>query len=226
MKTTLLALSLLCFLFFLNQLWGFYHDDAYIVLRYARHLLEGKGLVWNPGERVEGYSCFLWLMLISFLGYCRIDLVAASQFAAIFFGLLLLALPVVYQKKNVLICSLFLSTNSCFALWTLGGLETIMFGFFAFAAVCVFFLRPHSPGNLFFAGILFCLASMTRLEGLLLFAITFFFCLFYQRRDIATGIRNTLFLCAGFATHFRALFSMAFLVFWISIPVYLLRERR
>ena len=31
-------------------------DDAYISLRYARMLVEGQGLVWNPGERVEGFS--------------------------------------------------------------------------------------------------------------------------------------------------------------------------
>ena len=31
-------------------------DDAMISLRYARHLVEGQGLVWNPGERVQGIS--------------------------------------------------------------------------------------------------------------------------------------------------------------------------
>ena len=37
-------------------------DDAFISFRYARNLLEGNGLVWNPGERVEGYSNFLWVL--------------------------------------------------------------------------------------------------------------------------------------------------------------------
>ncbi len=31
-------------------------DDAFISFRYADHLARGEGLVWNPGERVEGYS--------------------------------------------------------------------------------------------------------------------------------------------------------------------------
>src|SRR5689334_6986454 len=31
-------------------------DDAFISYRYARHLVEGRGLVWNPGERVEAYT--------------------------------------------------------------------------------------------------------------------------------------------------------------------------
>jgi hypothetical protein len=43
--------------------WG--SDDAYITYRYAQHLVEGKGLVFNSGERVEGYSSFLYLLLIA-----------------------------------------------------------------------------------------------------------------------------------------------------------------
>ena len=37
-------------------------DDAYISFRYARNLAEGHGLVFNPGERVEGYTNFLWTL--------------------------------------------------------------------------------------------------------------------------------------------------------------------
>ncbi len=37
-------------------------DDAYISFRYARNLLRGAGLVYNPGERVEGYTNFLWVL--------------------------------------------------------------------------------------------------------------------------------------------------------------------
>ncbi len=40
-------------------------EDAYISFRYARNLIEGHGLVFNIGERVEGYSNFLWLMLVA-----------------------------------------------------------------------------------------------------------------------------------------------------------------
>ncbi len=40
-------------------------DDAYISMRYAEHLAEGLGPVYNPGERVEGYTCFLWVALLA-----------------------------------------------------------------------------------------------------------------------------------------------------------------
>ena len=40
-------------------------DDAYISFRYAKHLAEGHGLVYNPGERVEGYSNLLYVILLA-----------------------------------------------------------------------------------------------------------------------------------------------------------------
>ncbi|MFZ5446422.1 MAG: hypothetical protein ACOZQL_40920 [Myxococcota bacterium] len=40
-------------------------DDAFISFRYARHLAEGKGLVWNVGERVEGFTNLLWTLTLA-----------------------------------------------------------------------------------------------------------------------------------------------------------------
>ena len=38
-------------------------DDAFISFRYAHNLVAGHGLVFNPGERVEGYTNFLWTLM-------------------------------------------------------------------------------------------------------------------------------------------------------------------
>jgi len=60
----LLALIALRTTWMLAALWPFEVDDAWITLRYARHLSEGAGLTWNPGEPpVEGYSNFLFVLL-------------------------------------------------------------------------------------------------------------------------------------------------------------------
>jgi len=40
-------------------------DDQMISMRYARNLVDGHGLVWNPGERVEGYSNPLWTLVMA-----------------------------------------------------------------------------------------------------------------------------------------------------------------
>lgn len=43
--------------------WGL--DDAYISYRYAENLARGEGLVFNHGERVEGYSNFLYVLAVA-----------------------------------------------------------------------------------------------------------------------------------------------------------------
>ena len=48
-------------------------DDAFISFRYAHNLSGGDGPVYNPGERVEGYTCFL----------CCLPTLAASLRASI-----------------------------------------------------------------------------------------------------------------------------------------------
>jgi len=51
-----------------TQYYRYYHDDAYISLRLRHGIFStASGLVWNPGEKVEGYSNFLLIMLVSFL---------------------------------------------------------------------------------------------------------------------------------------------------------------
>lgn len=43
-------------------------EDIYISMRYARHLVQGHGLVWNVGEApIEGFTNFLWLLWIALL---------------------------------------------------------------------------------------------------------------------------------------------------------------
>ena len=42
--------------------WPCTADDAFITFRYAQNLVEGLGPVYNPGERVEGYSSPIWML--------------------------------------------------------------------------------------------------------------------------------------------------------------------
>jgi arabinofuranosyltransferase len=50
--------------------WGWWWgaglvDDAYIFLRYADNVAHGSGMVFNPGERVEGFSSPAWAGLLT-----------------------------------------------------------------------------------------------------------------------------------------------------------------
>ncbi|HUW20580.1 MAG TPA: hypothetical protein VMW16_14885 [Sedimentisphaerales bacterium] len=44
-------------------------DDAMISMRYADNWARGHGLVWNPGQLVEGYTTPLWTMI---MGVCHL----------------------------------------------------------------------------------------------------------------------------------------------------------
>lgn len=65
-STILLSLVLLglMLLAFFNR---FIQDDAFISFRYAQNLVQQGELTWNPGEtdRVEGYTNFLWTLLMA-----------------------------------------------------------------------------------------------------------------------------------------------------------------
>jgi hypothetical protein len=65
------ALALCAFL--MIRFWGFAMDDPWISFRYARNLAEGEGLCFNPGERLEGYSNFLWVLVCAVFERLRLD---------------------------------------------------------------------------------------------------------------------------------------------------------
>ena len=60
----LLLLAALLFGYNVHRYY-FLSDDSFISFRYARHLAEGHGLVWNSGERIEGYTNFLWVLFMA-----------------------------------------------------------------------------------------------------------------------------------------------------------------
>lgn len=53
-------------------------DDTFISLRYAANLVEGHGLVYNPGERVEGITNLSWTLLLAVPLALGLDPVIAS----------------------------------------------------------------------------------------------------------------------------------------------------
>lgn len=66
-RLTFIRLFLIVLLF-AAHVWifrGFVVDDAFITFRYVQQWTHGNGLVYNIGDRVEGYSNFLWILLLA-----------------------------------------------------------------------------------------------------------------------------------------------------------------
>ena len=74
------GVALVCLLLLLLA-WcnRFIQDDAFISLRYAHHFATDRGLSWNPGERVEGYTNFLWTVLLAAAFWLHLEPVIFSQ---------------------------------------------------------------------------------------------------------------------------------------------------
>ncbi len=117
-----LTLGILC------HAWPWIADDAFISLRYAERLLDGHGLTWNDGERVEGYSNLLWVLMNALLGALGCDLVTAVRvlgiactlgaFAVLAYGG---ALPPRWPAQLALAVA---AASDMVAVWAVGGLET------------------------------------------------------------------------------------------------------
>lgn len=126
-----LALALVILVGVVVAWWlGFVQDDAYISFRYARNLVEGHGLVFNPGERVEGYTNFLWTLMMA----VPIKLGFDAGRAAFWTGLVLYPFTLYASYRLFRLCVqnvrwsiigvAILALNPTFAAYATGGLET------------------------------------------------------------------------------------------------------
>jgi arabinofuranosyltransferase len=125
--------------------YDFFCDDAFIALRYAKNLIEHGELSYNVGQRVEGFTSPLWVLLISAVGALGVPLVAATRGLAAIAGLgTFWALTRFWDELNprgpwlVLVPALSLAMSAPFAAWIFGGLETPLFvASFTLSLACI-----------------------------------------------------------------------------------------
>ncbi len=195
---TLLLLTALLFGFNVSHN-VFLGDDSFISFRYARHLAAGQGLVWNPGERVEGYTNFLWVILMA--GALRLGgkPEVVSNVLGIASGAVLLAALVFdtarrigWRSPFIWLAPLALAAGRSFTAWCTGGLETMLFTLLVFAASAVFVRERETGSSLpILSSILFALATLTRPEGALFAGIAGLFFLgelLVRRRSVRSAL--------------------------------------
>lgn len=130
------ALGVVAVAAWLAYMAAFQVDDAYIVCRYAANLARGEGLVFNPGMRVEGVSCFIWTVLLAPFALFRLPLPIVAPFLTALTGLAtILLLPTTSANLGGRhepdgwdhLASVLLICHPSFAYWSVGGLETVPF---------------------------------------------------------------------------------------------------
>jgi arabinofuranosyltransferase len=177
-------LVLACFILLAHQ--AFYYralgsdaiDDAYISFRYAQNFVAGHGLVFNAGERVEGYTNFLWTIILAIfmqLGFepspVAIGLGALFSLATLWLVYRFLSLTALRDSPVPIIAVLSLAVDGSFALWAVSGMETSMFAFLVLAALTSYLWEWENEKPGFLSGVLLALAAMTRPDGVLVLGV-------------------------------------------------------
>ena len=157
-------------------------DDAYIFFRYVDNLFAGHGLTWNPGEtghdRVEGYTSFLYVMLLSIPRALGMDLAEACHVLNI--GLFAALVLVVWQIArrafdrpglSILVAPALLATSASLGQASRSGLEVMLFGFTMMLACALHLHAGSRPFGRALSGAAFGLVVLTRPEGFLVYAI-------------------------------------------------------
>lgn len=128
---------------------NFTQDDSYISYRYVANYLNGDGLVYNVGERVEGFTNFGWVIYLILWGALGIGYIAVSKLTGFIFGAgviyitYLIAQHVFGQRDRwfSLLPVYLLAVNQSLAYWSPAGLETAAFAFFAVVSVYLYLRR-------------------------------------------------------------------------------------
>ncbi len=186
MKVNLILLALLA-IFVVNAiLLDFTQDDAFISFRYVKNFVNGEGLVFNPGERVEGYTNFLWILLLSIFVRLGFDVIVISKFLGVICGASIIVLLYLFSCRYIdekywylrFIAPAFLVSNSAFAYWSVSGLETSFFALMVLLSFWVYLYKKR------LAIVFLVLSSLIRPEGILIFLIFLIYKLFVEKDSL------------------------------------------
>ncbi len=193
------------------RVFDFITDDGYISLRYAENLARHGALEYNVGERVEGYTNFLWTVALA--GLLRLgaplELAARALGPLLGFGVLVVTWLLARRRDSglaALLAPALLAALPAHACWSSGGLETPMFTLLGLlGAALLIGDRPVA------AGLAFAAAAMTRPEGALLVALA-------ALADIKATRRLRWRLYLAFALPFGAFFAWRFAYYGAPFP--------
>jgi len=150
-------------------------EDAFITFRYSLNIAQGNGPVFNPGERVEGYSNFLWMILIALpKALFGADIVTTASVFGVLATLACVVMAYLLVNRILAVAepgggmpalgvmaAVLTAGASGLAAYGPSGLETPLF---LLLILCVCYAL--TAGRPVVAGVLVALAGMTRPDGL------------------------------------------------------------
>jgi hypothetical protein len=201
-------------------------DDAMVSMRYAWNLAHGDGLVWNPGERVEGYSNLLQTLLMAALiglfgkvnGVLAVQVIGIAVMAT--FGVFALRFAERMSEERGLSVSpfwrgLYLATALAYyplAYWTLSGMET---GLVAVGIIAAAWYALASPKDRLSWPLVLAsgIATLARPDALIPVVVIFVFRLFSSPRHRRGVLVEAMLVAAVVAT--AAVFRFLYYGEWV-----------
>lgn len=113
-------------------LWGFTADDAFIVLRYAKNLATGRGLVFNATETVSALTSPGHVIVLALVATTGVPILVASKCIGVLalMGTGFLLCRFLSTTSEIRLYALWISLGSPLAaFWAVGGLETTLLMF-------------------------------------------------------------------------------------------------
>jgi arabinofuranosyltransferase len=154
----------------INLTW----DDSFIFYRYASNLVDGYGLVYNPGEYVEGFSSLAWITILAGCGVASLDIPLAARWLGIL--LAIGSVVLVFRAGRQLapeslivggLAVVLLATRFDFAIYAHAGMETSLMTFLVTLGFVLYTLRLDLEQSLLAVGFVAGLVSLTRPEGVI-----------------------------------------------------------
>ncbi len=151
-------------------------DDAFISFRYARNLAEGRGLVFNEGERVEGYTNFLWVLIMAAGHKGGVDLPWLSRALSTLCAALLVVAVAIFSRSRFresphplvsYLAPAMLALNPLYLQHIGTCMATLPFALLLFLSFAARTAGEDRRGSSYLTGLLLGLAYLTRPEAVL-----------------------------------------------------------
>lgn len=145
-------------------------DDAYITFRYAYNVVNGYGLTWNPGYRVQAYTNPLWMGLISAAYFVTREIYFTSLVLSMLFsvGTLGVVWRLADSHRRFWLGALVLILSKAYVDYSTSGLENPLLHFLVAIFAYVLLTEPRPKKRLLYVSLVGALVMTTRMDAVLL----------------------------------------------------------
>jgi len=199
---TIGALVVVAVIFVIHEyLYDTVSEDAFITYRYSQNLVMGHGPVFNLGQHVEGYSDFLWMVILAAARWVAgLPIEPAARFlgatcaVATLFATYALTVRLTHNRGAGVLSALLTGAIGSFAAWGPSGLEVPLF-----SLLVVLTLLTLANERYLLTGLTAALAIMTRPDGFIVVTVILAWLLGVSSKTIRSRLHSVGTMFGGLA---------------------------